>query len=110
MRPGGVLHAAVGVEDAARRRAAQGDRPLERGDAVAGLEVAGERKADDPPRPGVEDDREIDEALRDRDIGDVGRPELVGPVDREVAGHERKDRAVMVAVGRAGETAVFSVG
>ena len=42
VRPGGVLQAAVGVEDAARGRAAKRDRPLEGGDAVPGLEVAGE--------------------------------------------------------------------
>ena len=71
---------------------------------VAGLEVAGERVADDPPRPGVEDDREIDEALRDRDVGDVADPELVGTVDLVVFGDERKDRPVVGAVGRARET------
>ena len=102
-----ALHAAVGVEDAARRRAAERDRPFEGGDAVPGLEVAGERMADDPPRPSVEDHREIDEALCDRDVGDVADPELVGAVDGEVAGHERKDRAVVVAVGRVGETPPF---
>ena len=63
MRFGGVLRAPVGVEDAAGGRAAERDRPRERGDAVPGLEVAGDRVPDDPARPGVEDDGEIDEAL-----------------------------------------------
>ena len=95
------------IEFLKKRRAAERDRPFEGGDAVPGLEVAGERMADDPPRPGVEDHREIDEALCDRDVGDVADPELVGAVDGEVAGHERKDRAVVVAVGRVGETPPF---
>ena len=83
----------VGLEDAARQRAAQRDRPRERSDAVPDLEVAGEHVSDDPPRPGVEDYREIDEALRDRDVGDVRHPELVGAVHRVAPCHEREDRS-----------------
>ena len=64
---------------------------------------AAEGVADDPPRPGVEDDREIDEAGGDGDVGDVGHPELVGAVDLEVLGDEREDRPVVIAVGGAGE-------
>ena len=89
--------------DPVAERAAQRDRPLERGDTVSGLEVARQRVADHAPRPGVEDDREIDEAGRDRDVGDVADPELVAAVDRVVFRYEREDRAVVVAVGGPGK-------
>jgi len=68
--------------------------------------------AHDPARPGVQEraivrhwsedngEREIDEAGRDGDIGDVRDPELVGPMNLEPLGDIRKDRTVMVAVGR----------
>jgi hypothetical protein len=100
----GVLRAAVRVEHAAGQRPAQRDCPLERGDGVSGVEAAADRIADDAAGPGVEDHGDIDEAGGDRDVGQVGRPELVRAVDLEVARDEREDRPVVVAVGGAGET------
>ena len=85
------------------QRPAQRHRPLERGDGVPGVEAAADRVADDAARPGVEDDREVDEAGGDGDVGQVRHPELVGAVDLEVARDEREDRPVVVAVGGAGE-------
>ncbi len=40
----------------------------------------------------VHDGHEKDEAARHRDVGDVGRPDLVGPLDRERAQQVREDR------------------
>jgi hypothetical protein len=37
--------------------------------------------ADDAARPGVEHHRDVNEARRDCDVGDVGDPELIGAVD-----------------------------
>jgi hypothetical protein len=74
---------------------------------VPGLEVAGQREAHDPPRPGVEDHREIDKALRDGDVGGVAEPEVVGGGGHEVAGHEGEDRPAVGAVGGAHETPAF---
>ena len=99
----GVLRPAVGVKDAAWGRAAQGDGALERRHGQPRVDAAAEGVADDPPRPGVEHDREIDEARGDRDIGDVGDPELVGTLHLEVLCDEREDRPVMIAVGGAHE-------
>jgi hypothetical protein len=65
----------------ARASAARGRRAFD---------PAAERPAHDPPRPGVEHDREIDEACGDGDIGDVGRPELVGAVPLEALCNEGK--------------------
>jgi hypothetical protein len=56
-------------------------------------------------RPGVENCGQIDEAGGDRDIGDVRYPELVGTVDEQIAGAIRKDRAIVIAVGRSHITA-----
>ena len=47
--------------------------------------------ADDPTRPGVENHRDVDEARQDRDVGDVGHPELVRAVDLQVLGAIGKD-------------------
>jgi hypothetical protein len=85
------------------QRPTQRDRPFEFGDGVPCIKAAAERVADRAARPGVEDDREIDEALSDRDVGEVRHPELVGAMDLEVPHDEGVDRPVMVAVGGADE-------
>jgi hypothetical protein len=52
---------------------------------MSGVEAAADRIADDAARPGVENDRDVDEAGGDRDIGQVRYPELVVAMDLEVA-------------------------
>ena len=64
------------------------------------VDLAIQGVADNPARPGVENDREVDEPARDGDEGDVGDPELVRAMDLEVSGDVRKDRPVMVAARR----------
>jgi hypothetical protein len=59
--------------------------------------MAVERVADHAPRPGVEDDGEIDEAGPDGDEGDVRHPELVWPVHLEAFGEVGEDRTTIVA-------------
>src|SRR6266700_205244 len=51
-------------------------------------------------RPGVEDGGQVDEAGGDCDVGDVRHPELVRAVDDPVTRTIRKDRIVVIAVGR----------
>ena len=63
---GGILDPAIGVEDAARPRPAQGDGALQRRPGQTGIDPAADGVADDAARPGIEHDREIDEAGRDR--------------------------------------------
>ena len=41
----------------------------------------------------------MDEAGHDRDVGDVGDPELVRRVDDHALGPVREDRAIVIAVG-----------
>ena len=59
-----------------------------------------DRIADDAARPGVEYHGDIDEADRDRDVGDVGDPQLIGAVDDHVLRQIGEDRLIVVAVGR----------
>jgi hypothetical protein len=100
----GVLRSAVAMKHASRQGPPQRHRPFERRDGVPSVEAAADRVADDAARPGVENDRDVDEAGGDGDVGQVRHPELVGAMDLEVACDEREDRPVVVAVGGAGET------
>ena len=45
----------------------------------------------DPAAEPVDDGRQVDEAARHRDVGDVHRPHLVGPLDRQPAQQVRID-------------------
>ena len=94
---------------AARHRRAEGDRrvlaPLVRvmddgrGPALRhghvqrrqdqfGAQMGLHRPADHPPAPHVEDDGQVQEPRRGRDVGDVRHPQVVGPRRREVPGDE----------------------
>ena len=75
-----------------------------------GSQMVGHRPADDPAAPDIHDDRQIEEARRGRDVGDVGDPQLVRAGGLEVAVHQigrgsglfvalRRDRAAAPAAG-----------
>ena len=53
-----------------------------------GPHVRRHRPADDAAAPGIEHDREVQPAIPSAHLGDVGDPQLVGPVGREVAVHQ----------------------
>ena len=95
-----ILRAAVGMMPAARRRLSLLDCGFQGRHRQSGVDRATDRTADDAARPGVEDHGDVDEADRDRDIGDVGDPQLVGSVDNDVCGPIGEDRLVVIAVGR----------
>src|SRR5208337_1407504 len=95
-----VLRTAVCVMDATWRRLSPLDRGVERGKRQADIDRAADCIADRSPRPGVEDHRNIGEALDDGDVRYVRNPELVGPVDRQLSGSIGIDRLIMIAVGR----------
>jgi hypothetical protein len=67
----------IGVVDEAGRRIARRDRLVERIDGPASLEMVVERPSHHSAREGVDDDGEIDESLRQPDIGDVGDLQLI---------------------------------
>ena len=75
VRLGGVLRAPIRVVDASRQGPPISDCSLERGDDEARVDRAAESIADHPPRPGVEDYREVDESHRDRDVEPAPDPD-----------------------------------
>ena len=64
------------------------ERHIERVENDAGLQVGREGPSDDPTRPGVENDREVEKAGQRRQEGNVGHPQLVRPLGHEVAANE----------------------
>src|SRR5271155_46145 len=64
------------------------ERHVESVEHDAGLQIGREGPSDDPARPGVENDREVEKAGQRRQEGDVGHPQLVRPLGHEVATDE----------------------
>ncbi len=64
------------------------ERHVESVDHDAGLQIGREGPSDDPARPGVENDREVEKAGQRRQEGDVGHPQRVRPIGHEVAADE----------------------
>ena len=83
---GRVLAAPVGVGDDAGDGAVAtsgGDRHLQGVEDELGAHVVGHRVAQQPPRPEVEDRRQVQPALPGRDVGDVLAPGDIGRPGRE---------------------------
>ena len=91
----GELAALVGIENL--RLAVAGDRFLYRFDAEVGRERVRQAPAEHPSRGPIEHREQIDEAALHRDVGDVGRPNVVGPGDRRVAQQVGEDARPAVA-------------
>lgn len=99
-----VLRSPVRVEDAARQGASFCNSALERFRCQTGINSAADGVADDAPRPSVEDQRGIGKTSLNGDVGQIGHPKLIWAMDLELFGNEPKDRAAVIAVGRADET------
>ena len=96
----GILRAAIRVMKAAGRRFAVLDCGVQSRERQPDIDGSADGVADDAARPGVENHRDVNEARRDCDVGDVGDPELIGAVDDLVLGQIAEDRMVVVAVCR----------
>ena len=86
--------------------AAPPDSHLQGVDDELGADVISDRPADHPPRPGVNDDREIHLALDGGMLGDIGNPQPV----RAVRGELARDQIVAgnrVRVAAGATTAAF---
>src|SRR6201987_1077870 len=97
---GGVLRTAIRVVNAAFRWLPCSDSRLQCRNGKTGIDRAADRIANDAARPGIEDGRQIDEARRNGDVGNIRDPELVRAIDDPVAGEVWEDRAVVIAVSR----------
>ena len=94
------------VMDEPGARAAADDRRVEGRRDELGTHVGRHRPADDPAAPGVDDRGEVAGAAPRRQLGDVGDPEPVGALRREVAVDEvGEGLRVLVADRRAHEAA-----
>ncbi len=89
--------------DAAGRRLTSVNRLPQRCQRQPRVDAPRNRVANHPARPGVEDHCDIDEADRDRHLGQVSDPQLVGSGGNEAFRQVGKDRAFMIALGRAHE-------
>src|SRR6266513_2438281 len=85
MHPGGGAREAIAARSSCQRQAR--------------IDAPTDRIANDTTRPGIEDYGKIYKAGCDRDVGDVGHPELVRPYRYDVLREVREYRTVMVAVG-----------
>ena len=79
----GELAPLVAVEDV--RLAMPGQGLLQRFDAEVGFHRDRHPMRENPPAEHVDDRRQVDEAARQRDVGDVHRPHLIGPFDLQPA-------------------------
>jgi hypothetical protein len=77
---GSVLHAAIRVVDAAARWLSNLDRASQRGERKPRIDLPTDRIANHPARPGVQNHCQVDEAGADRDVRDIGDPQLIGAV------------------------------
>ena len=72
-----------------RRCRAFGPRAMSRASSTTRVFRSDEKgPSDDPARPGVENDREVEKAGQRRQEGDVGHPQRVRPLGHEVAADE----------------------
>ena len=85
----GELAALVAVEDV--RLAMPGQGLLQRLDAEVGFHRDRHPMRENPPAEHVDDRRQVDEATRHWDVGDVHRPHLIGPLDLHPAQQIRVD-------------------
>lgn len=72
-----ILRPTVGMVDETGRWPSACYRGLERDGGRSCIVRPSDSKSNDPARSGVEDDRDIGEAARDRDVGQVRDPELI---------------------------------
>ena len=98
--PGGVLDAAVGVEEQTWRGLAVQDRHGEGGQDECRVDGRAHGPTDDPAAVEVEDAGEIEPAFVGLYVGDVGDPDLVGGSGgRRLGEAVGSDGVVVVAVG-----------
>jgi hypothetical protein len=94
-----ALRSTIAVMHAAGRRLSRVDGRAQGGQRQPDVDRAADGITDDPARPGVEDDGNVDEARGDRDVGDVGHPEPVRPIRHDILRQVREDGQFVIAIG-----------
>ena len=96
----GILGAAIGVMDQAGRWTPRGKRLLQGLHRQAGPQMVIDRPTHHLAAEGIEHDGEIDEALAQSDVGDVGHPDLIRTGRLQPAHQVRDDRPGVVRARR----------
>ena len=102
---GGVLRTSIRMVDASGWRVAAFDRRRQRRKSEPCVDPSADRVAHDAARPCIHDRSQVDEAAEDRDIGQIGDPELVRAIGLAFPGAVREDGLVVIAVGGGDEAA-----
>jgi hypothetical protein len=88
--------------DQARSRASPLDGHSERGDGELGAHVVAHGPTDHLAGEEIEDHGQVEPPLAGRDVGNVGQPDLIGPVGHKILIQQVwRHRQGMLAVGRA---------
>lgn len=87
-----TLRAAVGMMSHARRRLSPVNGRLQGCHRQPCVDRPTDGVTDDQPRPGIEDDGDVDETGRQGDIGDIADPKLVGTARNDILRQVREDR------------------
>src|ERR1700712_3218302 len=95
-----VLRTAIRVVNAAFGWSSVPEGYFQRRDSYAGIHGPADRIADALARPGIQNGRQVDEAARNGDVGQVRDPHLVRAIGNDILGHIRANRPVMVRVSR----------
>ncbi len=96
--------------DASWRWFARGDCGLQRSQRQTRIDTPADGVAHHAARPGIEDRRQVDEAAGNRDVGDIGDPQLIGAGQADMLGKVCEDRAIVIAIGGHHETPAWPHG
>ena len=80
------------------------ERHIQRLEHQLGAQMGRHRPANDAAAPGVHNDREIQEAGPRTDVSDVGYPELIRPVSREISIDQKSSHLQPIAITVGGST------
>src|SRR3974377_1337046 len=101
---GGILRPTVGMMHATPWWIAGADGGLECSNSEPCIDRAANGVTYDPTGPSIEDRSQVHKAGRDRDIGDVGYPQLVRTIQFHVLRKIGEDRIIVIAIRRCGKT------
>ena len=104
-----VLHAAIRMMNQPwRPRCASDDRHLQGCQSQFGIDLARQLLTDDPLGKGVKNHRQVNELLKQTDVGNVRNPELIEPGRREIAGQIWIDSIAVIGIGRDNKSAMLA--
>src|SRR6516164_2923495 len=101
---GGILRPSVGMMHATPWWIAGADGGLECSNSEPCIDRAADSVTYDPTGPSIEDRSQVHKAGLDRDVGDVGYPQLVRTIQFHVLRKIGEDRTIVIAIRRCDKT------